>query len=280
MNNFKETSKLLYYLYILIGNHIPKEKINKVVDDETKCLTEEEKNIKRFSNSFNYLFNNVNQTFDNELINNSYYLLSNKQLSSEIVNKIISLYYENFDNSVYTLNSIIHLFIANNIEEKNIEFAFLISNYIMKKKDKGFLIPYEYSHIQYKRAIKGGNLSDLIRVLFDIEQIEIGKKPCKLTRQEIIDRIKEVKDELISKYEVKKLYLFGSFAKGTNKETSDVDFIAILKDNLINVERLDRIDEIKEYLNGILDCDVDILDFTYALKNLGENEMENVITLI
>ena len=49
---------------------------------------------------------------------------------------------------------------------------------------------------------------------------------------------------------------------------------------MINESRLDKIDEVKQYLINVLNCEIDILDFNYAIENLGENEMEHIITLI
>lgn len=116
--------------------------------------------------------------------------------------------------------------------------------------------------------------------MFEIKQMDKKTNPCKLSKIKIIDKIRNLKNELIDKFNIKKLYLFGSFAKEKNNKSSDVDFLVILEESLIYAERLDRIDEIKAYLNGVLSCDVDILDFTYATSNLGVNEIENAITLI
>lgn len=146
--------KLLYNLYILLEYNIPQEKIIQIAIDDLKCLTKEEKNIKKFSDSFTYLFDNLNQCFDFDIIKKSYYLLTDDLLNDDVTRNIVNIYYQNIDNSVYTLSSMIHLYIVNYVKRRNIEFAFLISNYIMKKKDEGFLMPYEYSHSEYKMAIK------------------------------------------------------------------------------------------------------------------------------
>ena len=88
------------------------------------------------------------------------------------------------------------------------------------------------------------------------------------------------KKYLVDTFHIRKLYLFGSFAKGTNNENSDIDFLVILDESLINIERLNQIELIKEYLSELFECSVDVLDFTFALKELGENEIEHALTLI
>ena len=56
-------------------------------------------------------------------------------------------------------------------------------------------------------------------------------------------------EELVNNYYIDKLYLFGSFAKGTNDENSDIDFLVILDEDLINIEKLEQISVLKEYLS-------------------------------
>lgn len=272
--------KFIYYICIFTNHKIPKEKIIQIAKDEIKCLTEEEFYLKRLVNAFNLLMNNVNQTLNSDIINQLYFLLTNQLLDENILKELVCQYYENYDNSAHYLASLLHLFIIRNIKQESIEFAFLISNYVMMKKNKGILIPYEYVHLYYQRAIDTNQLSDLIRVFFDIEYVKDESLPCQYSRDEIIQMMKSIKDELIDKYDIKKLYLFGSYAKGTNHQNSDVDFLVIFNEEMLNIERLEQIEALKDDLKERLECGIDILDFTFALDTLGENEMEYVITLI
>ena len=251
-----------------------------IYKDERVCFTSPEKKIKRFCNSSNYIFNNFNQSFTKELIIQAYFLLTNELLDKEIATKIIELYYKNIDVAPHSLAALLHLHIRNNIEKNSIEFAFLISNYIMLKKDRWFLIPYEYCHSDYSEAIENSDISSLIRIFYDIELIKREKKACLLSRDEVIQKIKSIKKELVSSYCVDKLYLFGSFAKGNNTEKSDLDFVVIFNESLINKEKNDMIKKVKEYLKNEFDCDVDLLDFSYALDTFDKSQMEYLITLI
>ena len=45
------------------------------------------------------------------------------------------------------------------------------------------------------------------------------------TRQDIIDKLGEVKADLVRQYGVRKLALFGSYARNEQKESSDIDVI-------------------------------------------------------
>lgn len=280
LNYYKNINNLIYNTLLINKKLIVLESVKDIFNDNFQCKNYLEKYIKSLCNCSNYIFNNINQPFTEELIIQAYFLLTNELLENEIVTKIIELYYKNIDVAPHSLVALLHLYITNNIEENNIEFAFLISNYIMLKKDRWLLMPYEYCHNDYKEAIVNNDLSGLIRIFYDIELVKKEKVPCLLSRDEVIKKIKSIKEELVSSYCVDKLYLFGSFAKGNNTEKSDLDFVVIFNESLINKEKNDMIKNMKDYLSNEFNCDVDLLDFSYALDTFDKSQMEYLITLI
>lgn len=276
----KYNINLIYLVKRFINEAIIREKIKEIAFDRVVCLTEQELSLKRAVNSLNYIMNNINQPLKEEILIQSYFLLTNELLNKEIIDRVMKLYYKNIDVAPHSLAALLHLYITNNITKNNIEFAFLISNYIMLKKDRWFLMPYEYCHNDYREAIKNNDLSSLIRIFYDIELVKNEKKPCLLSREEVIQKIKSIKEELVNNYYIEKLYLFGSFAKGNNTEKSDLDFVVIFNKSLINKEKNDMIKIMKNYLSNEFDCDVDLLDFSYALDTFDKSQMEYLITLI
>ena len=258
-----------------VNETIVQERIKEIVYDKFTCLTNQELSIKRFDNSFKYIINNIHQTFNIEMIIQSYFMLTNELFDNDIATKLIELYYKNIDVATHSLAALLHLYIINNIE-----FAFLISNYIMLKKDRWFLMPYEYCHNDYKEAIDSNDLSSLIRIFYDIELVKKEKVPCLSSRDEVIQKVKFIKKDLLSNYKIEKLYLFGSFAKGNNTEKSDLDFVVIFNKSSINKEKNDMIKNMKNYLSKEFACDVDLLDFSYALDTFDKSQMEYLITLI
>lgn len=191
MNKSKEIIKLIYYIINFYDTFITQENVQKLYYDNNSCIGKIEILIKKLCNCSNYIFNNFNQSFTKELIIQTYFLLTNELLENEIATKIIEMYYKNIDVAPHSLAALLHLYITNNITKNNIEFAFLISNYIMLKKNRWFLMPYEYCHKDYKEAIKSNDLSSLIRIFYDIELVKKEKEPCLLSRDEVIQSIKE-----------------------------------------------------------------------------------------
>ena len=280
MNKIKEIIKLIYFITKFRNDYVIYEYVKKIYYDFDNYTANIELLIKNICDSTNYIFNNINQSFTKELLIKAYFLLSNKLIDSAVVNKLIELYYKNIDVAPHSLAALLHLFIINNVEKNNLEFAFLISNYIMLKKGRWFLMPYEYCHNDYREAVKNNDLSSLIRIFYDIESVKKDKKPCLLSKDEVIQKIKYLKEELVTKYYIEKLYLFGSFEKGNNTEKSDLDFVVILNESLINNEKNEIITNVKKYLGNEFECDVDLLDFSYALNTFDKSQMEYLITLI
>lgn len=271
---------IIYLIMLFQDNKIVKERVYEIYYDKIKSLSYLESKIKNISNSYNYILNNINQPISEDLLNQSYYLMTCELLEWNIVDEILRIYYKNIDVAPHSLAALLHLYITNNITKNNIEFAFLISNYVMLKKNRWFLMTYEYCHKDYKEAIKSNDLSSLIRIFYDIELIKKEKRPYLFTRDEVIKKIKNLKEELHNTYNIDKLYLFGSFAKGNNTEKSDLDFVVIFNETLIKKEKNDMIKMVKQYLSKEYNCDVDLLDFSYALNTFDKSQMEYLITLI
>ena len=101
-----------------------------------------------------------------------------------------------------------------------------------------------------------------------------------LNQDKIIEEVKQCKSILKNKYNVKKLYLYGSYAKQKTSQSSDLDLLVIFDKELLNIERCKNSDALIKYLSTKLQITVDLLDFTHAMDNLDINEMENIITLI
>ncbi|MBO5348345.1 MAG: nucleotidyltransferase domain-containing protein [Clostridia bacterium] len=51
----------------------------------------------------------------------------------------------------------------------------------------------------------------------------------KVVNKDIVEIIKKYINEISKKFEVKSVYLFGSYAKGTNHNDSDIDIAVILE---------------------------------------------------
>lgn len=280
INTIKEQIKLIYYIAKFNSYGVNKERIKAIYYDELIASIYIERKILKLCNATRFLFNCTFQEFNSSLLNSCFYLLTNKVLSDDLTKKIIEIYYKNVDNSPHALAAIVHLYLINCIEDYNNEFAFLISNFIMLKHKRWFIIPFEYAYYDYKKAILNNDLSKIIKLFYEMELLKKTTRPCNLTLVQLIEKFKELKEIIIKKYNVKNLFMFGSFAKKTNNENSDLDLAVLFDDSLINYERNNKIDELKSFLQMEFDCDCDLIDFSYACTAFDGKELEHLINII
>lgn len=282
----KEIDIKLYYRFIeftsrLVGFTLPHERFKRIILDDFKAESREEKEVKQFANAYLYILNNINQSVTKEVLQESYYLLTHKCLDEEIFRQILETYYMNYDENSHYVAMMIHFKILELVKIRNIEFAFMISNLIMLKKGRYPLITYEYMYEIYKKTIQTKN-KDKLMVLFS--EMEVITKPYEnhvnLSKDEILFKIKETKKYLMKEYHISKLYLYGSFAKERVTSQSDLDLLIIFNKELLPLERGIVIKNLTEYLENKINIHLDIIDFSHALENLDISEMENIITII
>jgi predicted nucleotidyltransferase len=81
-----------------------------------------------------------------------------------------------------------------------------------------------------------------------------------LEREEIIEKIKERKSELRSRFSVTRIGLFGSYHQGAARETSDIDFLVDLSE-----PTFDHYMDLKFYHEDLFKRPVDVI-LTDTLK--------------
>lgn len=282
----KEIDIKLYYRFIeftsrLIGYGLPHERFKRIILDDFKAESMEEKEVKQFANAYLYILNNINQSVTKEMIQESYYLLTHKTLDEEISKQILETYYMYYDENSHYVAMLVHLKVLELIEMRTIEFAFILSNLVMFKKGRYPLIPYAYMFDVYKQTIEQKNKDKLMVIFSEIEAIsKPHENHLSLSKEEIIFKIQESKNYLMKEYHIQKLYLYGSYAKEKVTSQSDLDLLVIFDKEMLPLERGIVIKNLTDYLENKINIHLDILDFTHALENLDISEMENLITII
>lgn len=91
-----------------------------------------------------------------------------------------------------------------------------------------------------------------------------------MTKEYIINYLKEHKDEFAQKFGITKLGLFGSYAKGNATNNSDIDILIELENNLTDIHEKKTI--FKETLENYFNTKVDIAREKY-LKPFAKQEV-------
>lgn len=89
------------------------------------------------------------------------------------------------------------------------------------------------------------------------------------TKDEIIAILRTFKEEFGEKYGIEKLGLFGSVARGEQKENSDIDICVQLQDPDYFVRM-----EIKDSLEKLFSNKVDVVSLTSIMRSLFRNHIE------
>lgn len=279
-NEIKWFYRFIEFTSKMLKLDLPHERIKMIILDQFKAESKKELNLKLFSDAYLYLNNNVNQIFSKEIISKSYYLLTNELIEEDILNAIFETYYKYYDEEIFYLVALMHLKILELVNTRKFEFAFMISNYIMIKRKKKVLIPYQYMYNSYFNSVKNKQIQKLMLIFKDIEVSDESMINNTLSKKDIIIKIVNLKEILKNKFNISRLYLYGSFAKDKTLKTSDLDLLIIFEDSLVNFEKNAKKQELADYLNEKLNIKIDLIDFTSAIYNLEKNEMENIITLI
>ena len=90
-----------------------------------------------------------------------------------------------------------------------------------------------------------------------------------ITRRECISKIIPYKNEILSKYGVRSMHIFGSVARSEQSESSDVDVCVDMKPNLLKRSGL------KQYLEQLLGCNVDVLRMHPNMDVILENQIDH-----
>ena len=82
-----------------------------------------------------------------------------------------------------------------------------------------------------------------------------------MTKLQIINYLKAHKEEFSKKFNIKKIALFGSYARGEANKDSDIDILIEFKENTKNIYSIKK--ELKKVLTKAFNKDVDIASLKY-----------------
>jgi hypothetical protein len=94
---------------------------------------------------------------------------------------------------------------------------------------------------------------------------------------EIKETLAQLKKELREKYGVKSIGVFGSYVRGEQKKTSDVDILVEL-DESADLSLLDFIG-LENYLSSVLGVKVDLVEKQTLKPRIGKHVLEEVVSI-
>ena len=95
------------------------------------------------------------------------------------------------------------------------------------------------------------------------------------TLEEIKEILKEHKEEVIRKYKVSEIGIFGSFVRGDQKKRSDIDVLV----DFYEIPDLFKFIELEDYLRKLLRKKVDLVDKRGIRQELKDRILKEVVYL-
>ena len=86
-----------------------------------------------------------------------------------------------------------------------------------------------------------------------------------ITKEEIINYLILNKELIRNKFQIKHLYLFGSFSKGTERIDSDIDLVVIFENGLMYEEKINHINIFKKEILKEFNRYGDITEYVHQL---------------
>ena len=95
----------------------------------------------------------------------------------------------------------------------------------------------------------------------------------KKSKEQILDTLKSIKDDLNKRYRIKNIGLFGSYVNNKQKDTSDIDFLVEFEEDadLFHLVGLSR------HLEEIFNTKVDVISKPSLKEDLKQHILEEVI---
>jgi len=90
---------------------------------------------------------------------------------------------------------------------------------------------------------------------------------------QIKEIIKEHRDELVEKFKVKEIGVFGSYVRGEERKTSDVDILVEFREPIGLFEFLD----LEEYLTKLIGLKVDLVSKKALKPTIGQYILKEVV---
>lgn len=93
--------------------------------------------------------------------------------------------------------------------------------------------------------------------------------------EEATEILREHKAEVVQKYRVRKIGIFGSFARGEQKRQSDIDILVEFKEE--DIPGLIKLSEMERYLQRILKKKVDVVIKSGIRPELKKGILKEVV---
>lgn len=232
-----------------------------IVYSEISPETPLEEKVKIYFDALIFLLNNKKIPMTNSFLSRFFYLILGREMEKNILIRIKSYYFFLTDYAPLEKAIEFHLFVYQELKDLSEEQKFIISLFFLNFCLVACDIPcirllneelkeYKIKRKQFFDGDKNSIYIFLLNILKNskYQDITYYKELEPISLQEISDFIKNHKRHIMNKFKVKHLFIFGSFAKRTNRIDSDIDILINFSLDLLYEEKLELKCSLETYL--------------------------------
>lgn len=270
--NYKIEYKMLYFLNPKLDTTNNYYEVLDIYKNNSSYTSEQGKWFKKIKNVYDYLLKN-----ELDIENILYYSALEFETSVNYVikQKIIEKYLKlSIKDITFVATWLLKRFIGDKpLAENSDVLGILIFNAIIKKHDYIPII-FTKDYIMFlkqliNKKISTSSLKDILSIYEDLS-IKYNKRYKKISKEDLIKIIKGSKEYLINNFDIKKVWLYGSFVRGEETEYSDIDLYVEFSKDKTEYE----IEQVQNYFVLILGRSVDMLIEHRIYKNISNNAIK------
>ena len=278
--------KLMYYL----GHEFNHEQMKAVLYGKEGISQQAEKEAKNYLDGFAYLIINKENFISSALIKKAIYIITQEEISNDVAKKIEAKHFYTKDKNV--LKNIIEItfyvyeILKQYSTKQRVALSLIFYNFLLLKEKIPCVRFLLVELKQIEQIIKENKKEDLYRFMYNhllnskYQDKSYYKNLKEISRQRIIKTILKEKDVLIKEYEVKSIYLYGSFSKNSQRIDSDIDLAIRFNLDLTTKENEENIKKLANFLFEKFHRYIDIYELKDILKEKFVEEANDIIKII
>ncbi len=252
----------------------------KIVYSEITPSTPLEEKIKNYYDAYYYLLTNHKTALSKELLDKFFYILDGHKADQPMLIRIASGAFDFMDMPPMESAVRFHLFAYKEmIEVEEVErtiVSLMLFNYMLLKFDSPTMQLLYQDLKNYKKArdkYYEGDEVPVFNLFYGLipkakyQEKSYYKKLRPLTINEIYERFNQDRSMLENSFNIKRITLFGSFAKGLERIDSDIDLLISFSHDLTHAQKQENIDYLSKYYFNVFNRYIDFNEISDYLDD-------------
>ena len=284
----KKVASFIENFFRYLGYDFRHDIYKKIIYSEISFDTELEEKIKNFYDAYLYLLSNCKNPFSQSLLKRFFYIVYGKEIDKDLLLRLTTILFNlsNFpplEQAVKFQLKAYKEMVEIDLNDRLI-ISFMFFNFVLVKYGIPTIVFFKNKLPEYEKIIKEEDektamscfLTELLNGKF---QNKSFYENLKLIDYSKVVKILKGEETLLRKYGVKSLFIFGSYAKNSERVDSDIDLLMAISDDLSYDQKKKVVIYLQGYLFKKFQHFVDILEISDYLSDYMIKEMKDAIKI-